>query len=41
MDRGFLFLIISLALFWVVASEFVGDKYITRFVVGLIPDLAK
>lgn len=31
-SRELLFLIISMALFYIVLSEIVGDKYITQFV---------
>lgn len=37
-SRELLFLIISMALFYLVLSEIVGDKYITQFVNVIMGD---
>ena len=37
-SRELLFLIISMALFYLVVSEIVGDKYITQFVNVIMGD---
>ena len=37
MDKSLLFFMMALLCFWLVLSEFYGDKYISKFVTGIMP----
>lgn len=37
MDKSMVFLLLALICFFLVLSEFYGQKYISKFVTGIIP----
>lgn len=41
MDKSLLFFILSLVCFWLVLSEFYGDKKVTKFVTTIMPNAEK
>ena len=36
-DKGLFYLVLALLCFWLVLDEFYGKRYITNFIVELIP----
>ena len=37
MDKSILFLLLALACFWLVLDQITGNKYVSKFVVAIIP----